>query len=268
MKIIIPEIENSTIQEAIRDFPEVEFLTVEGFRAEEVPRTGDPEMTSRLEAAAKALESGGADSMLSGLDFSSRDVLLTYKKYIPLKSKFFSSSFICKKGGTILALADGGVNKIPDAEQLLTIVEDTARNFEIYTGEQPRIAMLSYSTNGSGGKNPDLFKIHFVISEIRRRHPEWRIDGEMQLDAAIDPEVAAKKFPASEIRGDANVLITPDLNSGNILYKALERFGGFTVAGPMIQGFTMPLADLSRGSTTADVELTLDVLVKLMERSA
>ena len=82
----------------------------------------------------------------------------------------------------------------------------------------------------------------------------------MQLDVAIDPGIASKKFPTSLVQGDANILITPDLNSGNILYKSLERFGGFTVAGPIIQGFEMPLADLSRGSSLEDIKLTIEVL--------
>ena len=120
--------------------------------------------------------------------------------------------------------------------------------------------MLSYSTNGSGGKNPDLTKIHFVIKKIRQSHPDWQIDGEMQLDAAMNPEISAKKFPTSQIAGRANILITPDLNSGNILYKSIEQFGGFTIAGPIIQGFEMPLADLSRGSNTKDIILTIDIL--------
>ena len=156
---------------------------------------------------------------------------------------------------------------MPNEEQFYCIVEDTAITFLAYTGEQPRIAMLSYSTNGSGGKNPDLEKIHFVIDKIRDNHPDWLIDGEMQLDAAIDPLISAKKFPESTIRGDANILITPDLNSGNIMYKTMERFGGFEVAGPIIQGFEMPVADLSRGSTVEDVKITIDVIKKLYERS-
>ena len=90
----------------------------------------------------------------------------------------------------------------------------------------------------------------------------------MQLDAAIIPEISNKKFPDSMIKGDANILITPDLNSGNLLYKAMERFGGFTIAGPMIQGFSYPLADLSRGSTAADVTLTLKTLIKQIERNS
>ena len=86
----------------------------------------------------------------------------------------------------------------------------------------------------------------------------------MQLDAAVNPEISAKKFPTSKIAGNANVLITPDLNSGNILYKSLEQFGGFTIAGPLIQGFKIPLADLSRGSTVNDIILTINILRKLI----
>ena len=89
----------------------------------------------------------------------------------------------------------------------------------------------------------------------------------MQLDAAISPEVASKKTPESPLKGQANVLIVPDLNSGNILYKSIERFGGFTIAGPMIQGFIIPLADLSRGSTKQDIILTIRVLKSQIERS-
>ena len=128
-------------------------------------------------------------------------------------------------------------------------------------------ASAAESTNGSGGKNPDLEKIHFVIDKIRKNHPDWLIDGEMQLDAAIVPAISTKKFPTSQVKGSANILITPDLNSGNILYKSLERFGGFTIAGPMIQGFAKPLADLSRGSTAEDVKLTIKVLTSSLERN-
>ena len=128
--------------------------------------------------------------------------------------------------------------------------------------------MLSYSTYGSGGKNPDLAKIHFVIDKIKTNHSEWLIDGEMQLDAAINPTVSAKKTPNSPLQGNANILITPDLNSGNIFYKSLEQFGDFTIAGPIIQGFRIPLADLSRGSSTKDIILTIDVIKKLYERQS
>ena len=252
MKIIFPELtQNSIAKEAVKSFPAIEFLSADN-----------------LDQATEMLGRQETDSMISGLDHSSRDVLLAYKDHLPLESDYFSSCFICQKNNQILAIADGGVNKQPDQDQLYTIVEDTAKTFQTFTGTQPKIAMLSYSSNGSGGKNPDLDKIHFVIDQIRTNHKDWLIDGEMQLDSAISPAVSAKKFPTSQIKGDANILITPDLNSGNILYKSLERFGGFTCAGPIIQGFKMPLADLSRGSTIDDVKLTISVILKQLERKS
>ncbi len=239
------------MQEAIASFPDLEVLTA-----------------ANLDAAAELVNTGAADTIISGLDYSSRDVLLAYKNHLPLKSDFFSSCFVCKNGDKSYVLADGGVNKRPSKEQLYTIVEDSAKTYESYFNDQPKIAMLSYSTKGSGGKknNPDLEKIYFVIEKIRENHPDWLIDGEMQLDAAVNPEVGKKKIPGSEVAGQANILITPDLNSGNILYKSLEQFGGFTMAGPIIQGFKMPLADLSRGSSVKDTILTIDVIKKLHER--
>lgn len=249
MRIIFPELENPTVKETIKNFPDIEFVPA-------------PD----LDSAAKMLAKHQADSMISGLDYSSRDVLIAYKNHLPLKSDYFSSCFICQKDEKILALADGGVNKLPTKEQLYAIVEDTAETFKNFTGKQPQIAMLSYSTKGSGGKNPDLEKIYFVIEKIKENHPDYIIDGEMQLDAAINPRVAAKKTPNSPIKGEANILITPDLNSGNILYKSLEQFGGFTCAGPIIQGFKIPLADLSRGSTENDIKLTIDIILKQLRK--
>ena len=250
MKIVFPEITNNHFaKEAIKAFPEIDFIPADS-----------------LEDATKLLQTGAADSMISGLDYSSRQVILACKSSIPLRSKLFSSCFICKKGTKIFALADGGINKNPTKEQLYTIVEDTVRTYQTYTHQLPKIAMLSYSTLGSGGKNPDLEKIHFVIDSIQKTHPDWLIDAEMQLDAATSPRIATKKTPDSPIKGQANILITPDLNSGNILYKSLEQFGGFTIAGPIIQGFRIPLADLSRGSTVEDIILTIKVIQKQLQK--
>ena len=249
MKIVIPELDNPIFKEALESFPDIEVIPA-------------PD----LESATDILARHEADSMISGLDHSSRDVLLAYKAKIPLSSPFFSSCFVGKKDGRRLIIADGGVNKIPTKEQLYTIVEDTAKTCELYFNEKPVIAMLSYSTKGSGGKNPDLEKIYYVIDEIKKNHPEYEIDGEMQLDAAIDPRIGEKKVHDSKVAGHANVLIVPDLNSGNILYKSMEHLGGWTMAGPIIQGFEIPLADLSRGSSVEDVILTIDVIVKSLER--
>lgn len=250
MIVCIPELNSKTIQSAIKEFPHLTFIPA-----------------NDLADGCAKVNSAAADTMLSGLDYSSRSVLLAFQKNFSLSSRFFSSSFVCEKGSKHFVLADGGVNKLPSKEQLLTITEDSAKTFESYYDEQPRIALLSYSTNGSGGKNPDLEKFAYVIKHIRQRHPGWLIDGEMQLDAAVDPRISAKKFPDSTVQGNANVLIAPDLNSGNLLYKSLEQFAGFTIAGPLIQGFSRPLADLSRGSSVKDVVLTLRVLQKLCSTS-
>ena len=250
MKIVIPELNNPIIKEAIEAFSEIGFVPA-----------------SDLASATKMVENNEVDSIISGIDYSSRNVLLACKDNISLQSPFFSSCFICQKNNQILALADGGVNKLPNSAQYYTIVEDTAKTFIKYTNEQPKIALLSYSTHGSGGKNPDLEKIYAAKEKITKEHPDWLIDGEIQLDVAINPDVASKKTPESLLKGAANILIVPDLNSGNILYKSLERFGGFTCAGPIIQGFKKPLADLSRGSTVADVILTIKVISKLLERN-
>ena len=248
MKIIFPELKTNPIaKEAANHFEDIEFLTADS-----------------LEQAAEMLQAGEADSIVSGIDYSSRDVLLSFKGFIPIKSAYFSSCFICEKENQTFALADGGINKNPTKEQLLTVIEDTTKTFLKYTNQQPRIALLSYSTYGSGGKNPDLEKYQFCLEQIKTHHPDWIIDGEMQLDAALNPRVSAKKTPNSPLKGKANILIVPDLNSGNILYKSLELFGGFTIAGPLIQGFRVPLADLSRGSTTEDIILTIKVLRSLL----
>lgn len=248
MKIIFPELEtNSIAKESISSFPEIEFLSA-----------------SNLEDATMKLKNKQADSMISGLDHSSRDVLLAFKNNIPLKSDYFSSCFICEKDNSHFALADGGVNKQPTKEQLYCIVEDTANTFSSFYHEQPKIAMLSYSTYGSGGKNPDLEKIHFVIKKIQENHPDYLIDGEMQLDAAVNPIIAKKKTPDSPLKGQANILIVPDLNTGNVFYKSLEQFAGYTIAGPIIQGFEIPLGDLSRGSTLEDIILTIKVIRSLL----
>ncbi len=245
MKIVFPELKNPIAEAAISHFPDIEWLPA-------------PD----LNTAVKLLLDKKADSIISGLDYSSRDVLLACKNHLPLKSSYLSSCFVCENDKHHFVLADGGVNKNPDKEQFYTIIEDSANTFKSYYNEQPKIAILSYSTNGSGGKNPDLEKFHYAIEKIRENHPDWIIDGEMQLDAAINKEISQKKFPESKIAGEANVLICPDLNSGNILYKSLEQFAHFTIAGPIIQGFDYPLADLSRGSSKEDIILTIKVITK------
>ena len=248
MKIIIPELQDPTIKQAVEHFPDLEFLPADD-----------------LDSAAKKTANHEADSIISGFNYTTRDVVLAYKDHIPLKSDYFSSCFICERDGQTLAIADGGVIKHPSEDQLYTIIEDTAHTFVKYNGKQPKIALLSYSTHHSGTTDDSEFQnYNYCINKIRTEHPDWLIDGELQLDTAVSPKVAHKKSPDSPLEGQANILITSDLNSGNILYKSLEQFGGFTIAGPIIQGFEIPLADLSRGSTVDDIILTIKVIRSLL----
>lgn len=127
----------------------------------------------------------------------------------------------------------------------------------------PRVALLSFSTLGSGGKDETISLEREVIVKVQEDYPDLLIDGELQLDAAVNPRIGTKKAPNSKVAGFANVLIVPDLNTGNILYKAMEQFGNFTSAGPILQGFNAPVSDLSRGSTVLDIVSAIEVELAL-----
>ena len=245
MKIVFPEINNTTITEAARLCPEIEAVPA-----------------ASMTEACEMLENGQVDGMIAGIDTTTRDVLLACKDRLTRTSKYFTSSFVLEKDGRNLIVADGGVCKHPDAEMFFEIILQTYETARKIFPE-PRIALLSFSTLGSGGKDATIDVIHEALARVRTEHPEIIIDGEMQLDAAVNPEAATKKAPDSPVAGRANVLICPDLNSGNILYKGLEQLGGWTVAGPILQGFTKPVADLSRNSGLDDIVLTIKVLEEL-----
>lgn len=169
-----------------------------------------------------------------------------------------SSSFIMtipKFRDTINKLfmfADCAVLPNPNAEQLASIAVSTAQTLVKLLGEEPRVAMLSFSTKGSA-KHKDIDKVLEAIDILKRDHPDLKVDGELQLDAAIIPEIGQKKAPGSAIAGEANILIFPDLDSGNIGYKLTERLAGATATGPIIQGLAKPASDLSRGCSVDDI---------------
>lgn len=148
--------------------------------------------------------------------------------------------------------ADGGVVPNPSPEQLASIAVSTAETMQILLGMEPKIAMLSFSTKGSA-KHPDVTKVIKAFEILKREHPELKVDGELQVDAAIVPEVARSKVPDSVIAGDANILIFPDLDAGNISYKLTERLANATATGPILQGLAKPASDLSRGCTANDI---------------
>lgn len=148
--------------------------------------------------------------------------------------------------------ADCGVNPEPNARQLSGIAVSSAGLFKKLTGKTPRVAFLSYSSKGSA-EGPLVDKIREAVKRAKELWPGLLVDGEFQVDSALVPEVAAIKCPASEVAGKANVLIFPDLNSGNIAYKMTQRLANARAVGPLLQGFTMPASDLSRGCDAEDI---------------
>ena len=226
-----------------------------------------------LEAAALSVREGIADALVGGIDYTSRDIILCCRDIIGVKDKTFSASFWMRNEDREFVIGDAAACKNPTEEQLYDIVLQTYETAKKVLAEEPRVAILSFSTLGSGGKDASIERAQNVVARVRREHPEIIIDGELQLDAAINPRVASKKVAGSrerpgvdlKVAGRANVLIVPDLNSGNILYKAMEQFGGFTAAGPILQGFKAPISDLSRGSTVNDVKLVIKAIKKIGE---
>ena len=152
----------------------------------------------------------------------------------------------------ILFYADCAVNPNPDAQALAEIAVATAHNCKALTGVDARVAMLSFSTKGSAS-HPDIDKVLKALSIARELDPNILIDGELQADAALIPSIGQKKAPGSPVAGKANVLIFPDLDTGNIAYKLTERIAGAEAFGPVTQGLAMPANDLSRGCSVDDI---------------
>jgi phosphate acetyltransferase len=204
---------------------------------------------------------GEADGMVSGACHSTADTLRPCLQILKTKpgTKLVSAFFLmvvpdCDMGaeGTFI-FGDAGLEQNPDPEKLANIALSSAESFRVLTGKEPIVAMLSHSTKGSA-KHPDVDKVVEATRLAKEMAPDLMLDGELQLDAAIVPEVGASKAPGSSVAGRANVLIFPDLDAGNIGYKLVQRLGKAEAYGPLTQGIAAPVNDLSRGCNSSDIE--------------
>ena len=206
------------------------------------------------------VKSDDADGLVSGAAHSTSDTLrpaLQILKTAP-GTKLVSAFFLmvvpnCEYGENgIFVYADSGLNENPDSESLAEIAASSAKSFESLVGKESRIAMLSYSTKGSA-KSELTEKVINATNILKERYPELKADGELQLDAAIVPEIGKSKAPGSEIAGTCNTLIFPDLDAGNIGYKLTQRLAKAEAYGPLCQGIAKPVNDLSRGCSSDDI---------------
>lgn len=218
------------------------------------------------------LKAGDVDGYVSGACHSTANTLrpgLQVVKTAP-GIKTVSSCFImiAPEGENkynpdgVAVFADCAINIEPDAQQLADIAVSSAKTAKAIAGIEPRVAMLSFSTKGSG--NDDKFyqtvpKVQQATALAKEMAPDLALDGEFQFDAAVAPEVGQLKAPGSAVAGHANVFVFPNINAGNIGYKIAQRFGGYMAIGPVCQGFARPLNDLSRGCNVEDIVATVAV---------
>ncbi len=208
------------------------------------------------------VKEGMADGSVSGSTASTADVMRAGIQCIgmPEGISIVSSFFLMMFPERTFSFADCAVVPIPDANQLADIAISTADNHRKLTGEEPFVAMLSFSTKGSA-EHESIDKVIEATKLVRQKRPDINVDGELQFDAAIIESIGKKKAPGSEVAGKANVLIFPDLNAGNIGYKIAQRLGGAEAVGPMVQGLKKPFFDLSRGCSVDDIVNTSAIAV-------
>ena len=212
---------------------------------------------------AMMVELGLVDGMVAGAEAPSKDVFGAAFKTVKAKTGKASSFFVMipeKEDEKAFVLSDCGVMLNPTSEELADIAVQSAESYSKFVGLEPKVAMLCYSTHGSADGDC-AEKVREAVRMLDDKKVDFIYDGEIQLDASIVPEVASKKCPNSPLKGDANVLVFPDLQSGNIGYKLMQRFGGFKAVGPIIQGLNKPINDLSRGTSVDEIVLSTAITI-------
>ena len=194
-----------------------------------------------------------ADGLISGAVHSTSDTVRPALQIVKTRpgTSLTSGAFLMLRKNDQFIFSDCAINPDPNAEQLAEIAIESARTAKMF-GIDPKVALLSFSTKGSASGDM-VSKVVEATKIAKEQAPDLALDGELQFDAAFSPDVATKKAPESDVAGNANVFVFPELQSGNIGYKIAQRLGGFEAIGPILQGLAKPIADLSRGCIEEDV---------------
>lgn len=234
----------------------------------------DARLAEPLYWANAMVRAGLADGSVAGAATSTADTVRAALRVLGTAPdvRLVSSYFLMAlrrptaAGDEVLAFADCAMIPDPDPAGLVQIARATAAQLRAVCGVEPRVAFLSFSTYGSA-EHPRVDKVRAAVAELRRSGAPFAFDGDLQLDAALVPEIAARKAPESEVAGRANVLVFPDLDAGNIGYKLVQRLAGATAVGPLLQGLSRPATDLSRGASVSEIVLAAAV-TSLQSRGA